>query len=219
MSTLIGLGGKLRAGKDAAADYLADTHGYHKLGMSDALNEALLKLNPWITGTVPNAVSVFGEEVRLTPIRYQELHDAVGYVQAKTFPEVRRLLQVLGTEVGRDMIGQDVWVNIAEKRIKALLDAGVPVVITAVRFPNELEMIRKLGGTAVWIERASEARGASEEVSGHASEQSVSMRDFPRAIGNHGTLEELYVNVEALIENIDSSRAAGYRDHWPVYDR
>ena len=48
MSRLIGLGGKLRAGKDAVGDYLEEKHDFVKLGMSDALNDALLKLNPYI---------------------------------------------------------------------------------------------------------------------------------------------------------------------------
>lgn len=195
MSKLIALGGKLRAGKDAIGDYLEAEHGYVKMGMSDALNAALLELNPWIP--IKNEL---GEALG----RYKAYHDAVGYVEAKKNPEVRRLLQALGTEVGRDMISPNVWVDIAERTIRDHWDAGRSVVITAIRFPNEIEMVRGLGGKSVWVERPVEARMAgteatSEEVSGHASENSVFPGDFDQSIVNDGTLEELYEAVEELI--------------------
>lgn len=212
MSRLIGLGGKLRAGKDAVGDYLEEKHDFVKLGMSDALNEALLKLNPWI----PTPGLDYA-------IRYQELHDMRGYVEAKKNPEVRRLLQVLGTEVGRDMIDPDVWVKIAEKKILEHWANGKSVVITAMRFPNEIEMLERLGGFSVWVERpdaerlsngleAEEGRGTPDKVSegrtgsqeaiqSHASENSVSSSDFEYVLVNDGTLDQLYRKVEKrLIE-------------------
>lgn len=191
LAPLIGLGGKLRAGKDAVGDYLEEHHGYTKLGMSDALNEALLALNPYIP-----LVELGGQSVR-----YRDLHDRVGYVEAKKHPEVRRLLQILGTEVGREMIDPDVWVNIAVRRITELRQAGVPVVITAVRFPNEVEMIRRLGGTTVWIERPTEARtDAQGDILTHASETSVSEELFDTVIHNDSTLDRLYGLVETFLE-------------------
>ena len=88
---LIGLGGKLRAGKDAVADYLEEHHDFVKMGMSDALNDALLKLNPYIP---TERIYADGEWVVPAGIhRYQDLYDEVGYVEAKKNPEVRRLLR------------------------------------------------------------------------------------------------------------------------------
>jgi hypothetical protein len=228
MSTLIGLGGKLRAGKDEVAKYLAEQHDYITMGMSDALNEALLALNPIILVHTPIEPHWNAGEYA----RYRDLHDAVGYVEAKRNPEVRRLLQALGTEVGRNMIGQDVWVDIAERRIRAELDAGHNVVITAVRFPNELEMLERLGGMSVWIERADEAREADESVSSHASETSVSAELFDCTIFNNRGIPELHEAVEGLLafaEDIEIAQLV--REHiriaidvdesgpWPDYDR
>ena len=225
MSRLIGLGGKLRAGKDAVGDYLEEKHDFVKLGMSDALNEALLKLNPWIPkeplGPVVGTTVTSYE-------RYQTLHDAVGYVEAKKNPEVRRLLQVLGTEVGRDMIDPDVWVNIAEKKIREHWANGKSVVITAMRFPNEIEMLQRMGGFSVWVERpeaerlsngleneigrgtpdkVSEGRtGSQEAIQSHASENSVSANEFEYVLVNDGTLDQLYRKVEKrLIEREGTS--------------
>lgn len=204
LAPLYGLGGKLRAGKDAVGDYLEANHAFTKLGMSDALNEALLALNPIIpTGKYWES----GYEHYMT---YQDYHAAHGYVEAKKNPEVRRLLQALGTEVGRNMIDPDVWVNIAEAKIQALRSQGIPVVITAVRFPNEIEMIRRLGGTTVWIHRAEQARtDAGEAITQHASETSVDAYDFEYVISNNGTLDDLYVKVENVLDNVKQGKHSG----------
>lgn len=204
MSRLIGLGGKLRAGKDAVGDYLEEKHDFVKLGMSDALNEALLKLNPIIPrddweGTHPN-----------TFIRYKDLHDAVGYVEAKKNPEVRRLLQMLGTEVGREMIDQDVWVKIAEKKILEHWANGKSVVITAMRFPNEIEMLERLGGFSVWVERPTadrlgDTQGDEVQIGAHASENSVSEVDFQFTLLNDSTLDALYAKVEEVLRQANKA--------------
>lgn len=205
LAPLIGLGGKLRAGKDAVGDYLEEHRGYTKLGMSDALNEALLALNPWII--VP-PFEHEGMTWLAQPWRYETYHALVGYVEAKKNPEVRRLLQVLGTEVGRNMIDPDVWVNIAVRKITELREAGTPVVITAVRFPNEVEMIRRLGGTTIWIERPERGtEGRTAEIEAHASETSVHQDMFDSVIHNSRGLELLYHLTDEVLQGIETTRA------------
>lgn len=189
--TLIGLGGYLRSGKDAVGDYLYSDYGFTKMGMSDALHEDMLKLNPWIP---TNAVEL-GDMAQGTLTRYGELVAQVGYVQAKLNPEVRRLLQVLGTEVGRNH-DEDIWVKAAEKKIIALRAEGKPVVLTAVRFPNEVEMIERLGGITMWIDRGPEYWPSPNA---HASETSVGIADFEVTIPNRATLEELYSTVDTAL--------------------
>ena len=49
-------------------------------------------------------------------VTYREAIEERGYTEAKAeFPEVRRLLQVFGTEVGRDLFGENVWVDIMKR--------------------------------------------------------------------------------------------------------
>lgn len=202
---LIGLGGKLRAGKDVVGDYLAREHGFEKMGMSDALNEALQRIGPdgpWIRldfdvyPVRPWERSVRrGKYFKGDFVRYRELLDAVGYVEAKRHQDVRAYLQGLGTEVGREMIGEDVWSEIARKKISRLLESGRSVAITATRFLNELDMVRSLGGLTVWIERPGEETSMGE-LSEHASENSVSAEDFDYVLMNDGTLDQLYRKIE-----------------------
>src|SRR6478735_5398543 len=115
MTQIVGIGGKLASGKDAIADYLVSEYGWVKFGMSDALATALYTLNPFIPASVHERKRVKFLGIPLWKSRskyttaaggrpYAELYDSLGYVQVKEITEVRRLLQVLGTEVGRKQL-------------------------------------------------------------------------------------------------------------------
>ena len=148
---LIGLGGHKEAGKDRLADHLTVVYGFEKLGMSDPLAQALYTENPWIpTGAVETQEdgTVVGRF-----IRYRDIIDYEGYTVAKKNLEVRRLLQVLGTEVGRDQLDPDLWTRVAARKIEELRGGGYPVALTGIRFSNERDMIRAAGGILVWVNR------------------------------------------------------------------
>lgn len=203
MARVIGIGGLLTSGKDTVADYLVEKHGWVKMGMSDPLNQALLTINPYVQVDTHISHPIM-RMVLVNPgfYRYDELVERLGYVEAKKIPEVRRLLQVLGTEVGRKMMGEGVWVGIAADNIKALLDQDKNVILTGVRYPNELELIRWLyrrsgyHAELWWVDRPGLAVAAS---GGHSSETSVQAGDFDRVIPNNGTIEQLYAVVDYIL--------------------
>lgn len=185
---LIGLGGRLASGKDEIADELVRNHGYVKVGMSDVLHQAMLALDPIVS---PSSSTSGLVQVR----RYSEWVDAVGYVEAKKNPEVRRLLQNLGTEVGRKMLGSNIWVTTMKARLQGLRAEGKDVVITGIRYPNEVTMVERLRGKLVWVDRP-----GYEAAGGHASENSVSGSDFHQTIVNDGSLEDLYEKAGDLLK-------------------
>ena len=76
----------------------------------------------------------------------------------------RYLAQKLGTEFGRDMIDENVWMNLGE--MKALEDTKIFQVFENVRFQNEYDMIRRHNGLIVCIESNHEEPDLS-----HVSEQ------------------------------------------------
>lgn len=183
---LLGLGGLPESGKDVVADRLVEAHGFVKIGMSDVLNEALIKLNPRVEGEHGVAY------------RYSTLVDCYGYTVAKAkFPEVRRLLRVLGTEVGRDLLGEDTWVKAVDAKIYRIGVAGNrKVVVTGIRYPNELRMIKRYGaGVAWWIDRP-----GHDTRSSHTSDNALGEMDFDRTIVNNGTPSELYALVDYWVE-------------------
>lgn len=186
-NNVIGLGGLPRAGKDTVAEYLSTQHGYTVIGMSAFLADALRILNPLIPLTIDGVKSYHP---------YSMVLNLLGYERAKTIPEVRRLLRVLGTDVVRDMIGEDTWVNMVEKSVQDALQSYDRVVVTGIRFPNELQMIRKLGGTALWV------RGAQDRVDStfrHSSDTSLSREDFDAELLNTGTMSNLYKAIDDMV--------------------
>lgn len=182
---IIGIGGKLRSGKDTVSDHLVDKYGWVKMGMSDPLREATDKFT---SVYVP-------EEGGSGWINVQGLLRRDGYVNAKENSAYRTFLQELGTEVGREMIGDNTWVDIAKRGAQAHLDAGKNVILTGIRFPNELEAIRSLGGETWWVSRPE----VDDSAGSHASETSISHTDFDRHILNDGTLEDLYAKIDLMV--------------------
>lgn len=77
----------------------------------------------------------------------------------------RQFMQLLGTEFGREMIGQDLWVRVAMAGAARALDQGGRVVIDDVRYPNEVAAIRDMGGRVLRI-----SRPGVGPVNGHTSE-------------------------------------------------
>jgi len=193
---VIGLGGKLRSGKDTIADYLVKKHGWIKLGMSDPLKEASIRNNQVIEIKPGEPLNVTGK--RIKHLRVSEIIGAVGYDVAKEIADYRAHLQKLGTEVGRQLLGENTWVKVADDMIFERLADGSNVVITGIRFPNELNMINRYDRGELWyVDRPDEE--AEGEVAAHASETSLIREDFEVFIENDGTLEELYAKVDKLL--------------------
>lgn len=98
----------------------------------------------------------------------------------------RQLLQTLGTEWGRKLVADDVWLRIAERRLNELEEDGFrSAVIADVRFDNEAEMIRARGGEVWRIEREPETAAAD-----HVSEAGISPALIDRVIDNRGTPDQ-----------------------------
>lgn len=78
-------------------------------------------------------------------IRYNDAIGRLGYDVAKVeYPELRRILQVFGSDVARDEMDENVWVNTLTKTLHSkLMQASwddrnnTVIIITDVRFPNE----------------------------------------------------------------------------------
>lgn len=182
---LVGLCGFAQSGKDTTAEHLV-TRGWTRVAFADTLREVLYALNPIIEGHYyPEGDGVLLERV-------VEIVDRKGWDVAKVeHPEIRALLQRLGTEAGREIIDQQMWVRKGEEKIER---AGGPVVITDCRFPNEVNMVRRRKGTLVWIERP-----GNQAANAHASEHSITQADCDFTIVNSGTIEELENYVDSAL--------------------
>lgn len=179
--TVIGIAGYARSGKDTVADYLVEHYGYEKVSFSTPMKEAMYRLNPRIT---------INESVN-NPIRIGV--DVYGWEGLKErSPDVRGLLQRFGTEVGREMFGENFWVDYA---LNSIVD-GTKVVISDVRYPNEVNAIKALGGKVYRVERDGVGPANS-----HASENGLDGYEFDGELQNNESVEWLYRLIENQILN------------------
>lgn len=186
---ILGISGYAQVGKDTVAGFTQE-RGLIPVAFADKLRESMLALDP-IVGVVVDADDD-GTVNTLQVHRYSEAMDQLGYEAAKTqIPEVRALLQRMGTEVGRNVLGGDVWVN----ALMDSLDPAKDYVITDMRFPNEWAAVRKASGSTVRIERPGVG-----PVNDHPSEVSLDGFSFDYVIVNNGTLDDLREKVEVLFQ-------------------
>jgi hypothetical protein len=172
---IVGLSGYAQSGKDTVGAFLAMHHGFTRMAFADQLRNALLALNPLVTAN----------------IRVADVVDA-GWEPAKArYPEVRNLLQRLGTEVGRNLFGDFFWVDQLLQRVYEYPN----VVITDVRFPNEANAIQSLGGYVWRINRPDRP-----PINSHVSETALDdWGKFDAEIGNSGTFADLEKKVNQIL--------------------
>lgn len=177
---LIGLSGFATAGKNALGNFLVQDHGFKQYAFADALRAVVYALNPAIVTMEGSAAHNEGAQYEGT---LQEIVDDVGWDRAKTEnAEVRRLLQAMGTEAGRKILGENIWIDAIFNQIH-LTDN---VVLTDVRFPNEAQRIKEEGGLVVRINRP-----GVTALNAHPSETALSEWPFDYTIPNEGSLDVL----------------------------
>ena len=110
----------------------------------------------------------------------------------------RFAMQTLGTEWARDIIDQNIWVNVLERKLVAHLNTSIQnrAVVDDVRFLNEAEMIRRQGGKIVKVVRP----GA--EVSDHQSEREIDMIEPDIYLVNDRDIDWLRGNVQHLFRTL-----------------
>ncbi len=143
---------------------------------------------------------------------------ALGNNHARLSPRV--MLQHLGTEWGREVADENIWVNCMLRTAEQVLDgheydrrvgitgpapaAGVPtgVLVSDVRFRNELDAIRKAGGKLIRVIRAeTDDKSLKTGIEGHASEaeqRSFKSSDFDVIIQNDKSVEDLLGFVDVM---------------------
>jgi hypothetical protein len=106
----------------------------------------------------------------------------------------RHLLRTLGTEWGRTCVHPNVWLLCWQSTATRYLQSGTPVVCDDVRFLNEANLIRSLGGELWRIDRP-----GTERTTEHASEGGLDDYPFDRVLLNDGTLTALRSRTDALL--------------------
>ena len=179
---IVSFSGKKQFGKSTASQFLVDNYGFVNLGFADELKNHMLILNPY--------VDVDGYELEDGAYRLDFLIEKYGWDVAKEeFPEIRRLLQVYGTEVVRNNFGENVWVDLLFRKAEKI----EKLAISDTRFFNELRAIKERKGLLIKIKCD---RVQNSDV--HASEQDLPDSEFDHIIQNNGAIEDLHQQLEQI---------------------
>lgn len=180
---IVGICGAMQAGKDSTVAVLTD-YGFTRVAFADKLKNACYEINPWIErpkSTGPGYVKL------------QHLVDSLGWEVAKSsFPEVRKFLQEVGVSM-RICVDTEIWVN------AALRNRAMNLAISDVRFPNEWAAVKAGGGVMIRVERP----GYNGD--GHISERALDDYEPDYTIVNNGTLADLRVGVETILDHMEKS--------------
>lgn len=189
-SRIIGVLGKKRHGKDTFATRLIEEHGFTRFAFADALRETALKLDPQIL-IEQDEYHVYRGWAFRTPLilRLSSVVKDHGWERAKELREVRRILQHIGTGV-RDL-DPDFWVRVVTEAVDA--HRG-PVVITDVRFPNEVAAVVSRAGRTVRV--VNPRVPASDD--NHISETALDLYQPRHVVMNSGTIEDLHKHADRI---------------------
>lgn len=175
---IIGLVGRRRAGKDTAALALTE-QGYHIAKFAGALKGMIRTLLAYQGADADTIERLIEGDLKETPTHYLGGRST------------RHAMQTLGTEWGRDLIARNLWVRCCIEHIKQY----DKVVISDVRFSNEVEAVKAVGGTIVRISRAN---GTADS---HISEAEIDSLPADFEIANDGTIEDLQKRIVTLTKN------------------
>jgi dephospho-CoA kinase len=173
---IVGISGHIQSGKSTVAEFLSKEFGYKRIRFADAIKGMLKHI-----GLTQEQIEGTEKEVPLD------------LLCGKT---PRFAMQMLGTEYGRNLLGKDVWARIWRNHVEQYLKQSNSnrVVVEDIRFENELEVVKKINGFIIRIERP-----GNEIKSKHESETALDGVKFETVIINDGTKENLFDVVRDLI--------------------
>ena len=140
---IIGLCGIIGSGKDTTANIIKKHYGHEQMSFSETLKDVLSPLFGWDRDLLEGK----SEESRL----WREQPDKYwSKILGKNFTP-RQALQEIGTELFRDKFDKNIWCNSVKKKILDEQKSG-NIIFSDCRFPNEIAMIKELGGTVIEIQ-------------------------------------------------------------------
>lgn len=182
---IIALSGFARSGKDEAARVLVEDLGFIQVAFADKLREMVYALNPIVKYKFQPPYEYPAEKIPHSIVYVQDVIDVYGwggYKETEYGTEIRRLLQRLGTEAGRQTLWDSIWIDAALTG----LPEDARVVVSDARFFNEFDAVRERGGRVWRIERP--GVGPAND---HPSEmEAVDYPHFELTLNNDGSLDD-----------------------------
>lgn len=202
MGRIVGFLGSIGSGKGTSGHILTEHYGFVSESFARPVKDAVAAIFGWdrelLEGTTKES-----RTFRDTPDTYWSKVYGRPYTP-------REALQVMGTDAGRNVFHRDLWVSSLGKR----MDPSKDYVITDVRFPNEIDYIKSIGGDVFVVERNAGALYEKQAlIVNKASNWDSTVQKLPdfdvhysewawigysalsQVIRNDGTVDELETNI------------------------
>lgn len=206
---IVGLIGFIGAGKGTVGDLLR-LQGYKQASFAGALKDTASQMFGWDRALLEGDT----EQSRV----FREKKDDFWSERFGYDFSPRLALQLLGTEAGRNVFHEDIWIYALENRIRNYKN----VVVTDTRFPNEIEFIRSKGGVIVEVKRGERPEWYETALKEntdlkylgkmnekypdiHVSEWAWIGKHVDYTIENDGTFDDLKLKVVNLLTEIEKS--------------
>jgi hypothetical protein len=179
---VIGIHGSLGSGKDTVANIiqLIAPNAYERYAFAKPLKDAV------------RAMFGFTDKQLEDRILKEEVDPQWGF-------SPRRAIQLLGTEYGRNMLRDDIWIKRAELELLNNRRRGYATIITDVRFDNEAAWIKSHPNSLLIYVQAPEL--VRDEKYNHESENGIAMEHIDIMIVNQKSegLAVLHEKVKRVI--------------------
>lgn len=208
---IVGLLGFINSGKGTVATQLVNKYNFRQDSFATSLKDACAMIFDWPRHMLEGDTKESREWREIVDPWWSEKLNIPNF-------SPRLALQVIGTDALRNHFHEDIWFLTLQNRIRK--NPNQHVVISDVRFPNEIKFIQEQGGVLVKINRgpapvwyetailANRGNSLAKEAmtrtysSAHFSEWAWVGSDVNFELNNDSTLEDLTVQVSEMVTKI-----------------
>lgn len=208
---IIAFCGFIGSGKDTAANYLVDNYNFEKDSFAKTLKDLLSVLFDWDRNLLEGST----EESRVWRNQIDSWWSARLGIDNFT---PRWAMQHIGTDVFRNHFHTDIWVTTLENRLQK---SNKDIVISDVRFKNEMNVVKRLGGKIIKVSRGNNPEWYNDALLAnignkdslellnkkqiHPSEWSWVNELIDFEIHNNGSIDDLYLKIKSQVLNLPAS--------------
>jgi len=213
--SIISISGKKGSGKDTAAARLIENHGFTRFAFADILKDMLTSVfkierkyfdDHELKDKQFDRITVDFSDIDKIRMWLEERGVEIDYVMrtnmenvghGRTLDTPREMMQFIGTDVCRDNISNDLWIDLT---IKNMLSSGKRlIVVTDARYANERRALKKLGGILLLIKRSTtDGKDTDKEwqYDDHKTENDLGFEDdYDVVIENNSSVGQLQADI------------------------
>ena len=208
---IVGISGFINSGKSTVATQLTEEFGFKKDSFATSLKDACALMFDWPRAMIEGDTKESREWREETDQWWSEKLGIPNF-------SPRLALQLVGTDSLRNHFNQGIWFMTLENRVRK--NPSQHVVISDVRFPNEVKFIQEQGGVMIRVDRgqppvwfetalmANKGNSIAKDImsktysEAHFSEWAWVGQKYDYVISNDSNLEHLQAQVREILARI-----------------